>query len=83
MVTDEMFEKLMMRLLAAERRIARLEQEARTDTTPAFVLHVNAAGTAWTDGGSIRIGSKAQTYGTDQYGQQVYKAETAEIFRWS
>lgn len=76
------FRYLMERLLLAEERIAKLEKVEPNATNPAVVIRVSTTGSAWTDGGVVRIGSKAQTYGSDKYGVQYYRAETAEQFTW-
>ena len=81
-MNEDMLDRLFERVLAYERRIAKLEKAERNETTPAVILRIATTGTVWTDGGVVRIGSKAQTYGTDKYGSQVYKAETAEELTW-
>ena len=81
-MNEDMLDKIMERVLLAERRITRLEKTERDETNPPVIIRVTTSGTAWTNDGAVRIGSKIATYGTDLYGRQQYRLEQAEEFTW-
>lgn len=79
--TSTLIRALLSRINELEARLSAVERKEAPKIGP-FVFKISTTGTAFVDGGTIRIGSAMNTYGTGKYGQLEYKAEDAEVIEW-
>lgn len=79
--TSALIRALLTRINELESRLSAVERKEAPKIGP-FVFKIATTGTAFTDGGTFRIGSASGTYGTAKYGQLEYTAENAEVIEW-